>query len=347
MNLLPTDRIGRPACSCSTRSATGAAPGTVIELDGEAVPRGVRCTSSRRTRSTCARCWPWRRFAARCRASWWRIGLEPAMVEMQHRALARWPSAALAELVERARGDRLARLGHPVARRWRPRRARDESRPRGLPHRRGAPDRAPPERLLRVGVEVGDDADIEVENFRFCLEALLGAPPFAGAHASRSRHDPGPTCGSPTWRWTMAVRTIEVRERVMARNDELAAGVRAGSADAGIPAFNLVSSPGSGKTALLERTLDALGEELGIERRHAATCRPRTTPTAWPAHTDRLVQAVVTGGACHLDASQVDRTRSTRSTSPRPGCSSSRTSATWSARRAGTWARTPRSCSSR
>ena len=36
-------------------------------------------------------------------------------------------------------------------------------------------------RLRKVGVEVGQDANIEVENFRFCLEALLDAPPFAGA----------------------------------------------------------------------------------------------------------------------------------------------------------------------
>jgi hydrogenase nickel incorporation protein HypB len=46
----------------------------------------------------------------------------------------------------------------------------------------------------------------------------------------------------------MAVRRIEVRERVMARNDELAARVRERLRRAGIVAFNLVSSPGSGKT---------------------------------------------------------------------------------------------------
>lgn len=39
-------------------------------------------------------------------------------------------------------------------------------------------------RLRGVGVEVGEDANVEVENFRFCLEALLGAPPFAGAVAT-------------------------------------------------------------------------------------------------------------------------------------------------------------------
>ena len=43
----------------------------------------------------------------------------------------------------------------------------------------------------------------------------------------------------------MTVRTIEVRERVMAKNDEIAAGVRGQLAVAGVPALNLVSSPGS------------------------------------------------------------------------------------------------------
>ncbi len=102
----------------------------------------------------------------------------------------------------------------------------------------------------------------------------------------------------------MAVRTIEVRERVMARNDELAAGVRRRLADHGIVALNLVSSPGAGKTFLLERTLAEVGEELGIA---VVTGDVQTQNDAdrLARHTDRLVQAVVTQGACHLDALQV------------------------------------------
>ncbi|HTL04173.1 MAG TPA: hydrogenase/urease maturation nickel metallochaperone HypA [Gemmatimonadales bacterium] len=34
-----------------------------------------------------------------------------------------------------------------------------------------------------LGVDVGDDAGIELENFRFCLDALLLEPPFVGARA--------------------------------------------------------------------------------------------------------------------------------------------------------------------
>jgi hydrogenase nickel incorporation protein HypB len=102
----------------------------------------------------------------------------------------------------------------------------------------------------------------------------------------------------------MAVRTIYVRERVMAKNDELAAKVRRFLAAREITAFNLVSSPGSGKTLLLERTLQAVGEELGIA---VVTGDVQTQNDAdrLARHTGRLVQAVVTGGGCHLDARQI------------------------------------------
>jgi hydrogenase nickel incorporation protein HypB len=90
----------------------------------------------------------------------------------------------------------------------------------------------------------------------------------------------------------------------MAKNDEFAAQVRGRLEAAGVPAFNLVSSPGSGKTTLLERTLDALNQELTIA---VVTGDVRTQNDAdrLAARTDQLVQAVETGGACHLDARQV------------------------------------------
>ncbi|HEX9895202.1 MAG TPA: hydrogenase nickel incorporation protein HypB [Gemmatimonadales bacterium] len=90
----------------------------------------------------------------------------------------------------------------------------------------------------------------------------------------------------------------------MAKNDELAAEVRRRLAEAGTVAFNLVSSPGSGKTLLLEKTLARLGPELPMA---VVTGDVQTQNDAdrLARHTDRLVQAVVTGGACHLDSRQV------------------------------------------
>lgn len=34
--------------------------------------------------------------------------------------------------------------------------------------------------VVELGLEVGDDAGVEVDNLGFCLEVLLSAPPFAG-----------------------------------------------------------------------------------------------------------------------------------------------------------------------
>jgi hydrogenase nickel incorporation protein HypB len=103
----------------------------------------------------------------------------------------------------------------------------------------------------------------------------------------------------------MAIRTIEVRERVLARNDEIAARVRARLAAARVPTFNLVSSPGSGKTLLLERTLAQLGSELRIAI-VTGDVQTQNDADRLARHTDRLVQAVVTNGACHLDARQIE-----------------------------------------
>ncbi len=90
----------------------------------------------------------------------------------------------------------------------------------------------------------------------------------------------------------------------MERNDVLARAVRTRLEAAGLPSFNLVSSPGSGKTLLLERTLRDLGGELrmAVVTGDVQTQNDADRIARW---TDDLVQAVVTGGACHLDARQV------------------------------------------
>ena len=102
----------------------------------------------------------------------------------------------------------------------------------------------------------------------------------------------------------MAVRVIDVRERVMAQNDSIAADVRRRLEDAGVPSLNLMSSPGAGKTLLLERTLAELASSLRIAT-IVGDVQTQNDADRLARHTTRLVQAVVTGGACHLDARQV------------------------------------------
>jgi hydrogenase nickel incorporation protein HypB len=121
----------------------------------------------------------------------------------------------------------------------------------------------------------------------------------------------------------MAVRVIDVRERVMAQNDAIAEGVRHRLYEADVAAINLMSSPGAGKTLLLERTLADLGHchpersPRHPERSEGSAGEPfrfavivgdiqtQNDADRLARHTTRLVHAVVTGGACHLDARQV------------------------------------------
>lgn len=41
--------------------------------------------------------------------------------------------------------------------------------------------------VATVGVEVGDDAGVEISSLAFCLEAVLSTPPFAGARPAITR----------------------------------------------------------------------------------------------------------------------------------------------------------------
>ena len=102
----------------------------------------------------------------------------------------------------------------------------------------------------------------------------------------------------------MAVRVIEVRERVMAENDRIALQVRRRLEDADVASLNLMSSPGAGKTLLLERTLARFGDTFRIAT-VVGDVRTQNDADRLARHTTRLVQAVITGGACHLDARQV------------------------------------------
>ncbi len=99
-------------------------------------------------------------------------------------------------------------------------------------------------------------------------------------------------------------RTVDLRHAVLAKNDGLAATLRADLAQRGVTAVNLMSSPGSGKTALLERVLTRAGE-----RRLAAAALTADLATENDARrlarSGAPVKQVLTGGLCHLECDQV------------------------------------------
>jgi hydrogenase nickel incorporation protein HypB len=98
--------------------------------------------------------------------------------------------------------------------------------------------------------------------------------------------------------------TIWLRTAVLAHNDALAAALRDDLAAAGAIAVNLLSSPGSGKTALLELVLSAARERgVGVA---ALTGDLATENDARRlARTGAPVRQVTTDGLCHLEADMV------------------------------------------
>jgi hydrogenase nickel incorporation protein HypB len=73
----------------------------------------------------------------------------------------------------------------------------------------------------------------------------------------------------------MTTRIVELRRGILKKNDELAAGLRNRYTAAGVLVLNLVSSPGTGKTAFLERTLTALKARVRSTPMESATWTPR------------------------------------------------------------------------
>lgn len=99
---------------------------------------------------------------------------------------------------------------------------------------------------------------------------------------------------------------ITVEKKVLSENDKLAADIRAQLKARGIAALNFVSSPGSGKTSLLERTLGALNNELRIGL-IAGDVQTENDANRLKAAGGKMVRPIVTGGACHLDAKMISR----------------------------------------
>jgi len=99
---------------------------------------------------------------------------------------------------------------------------------------------------------------------------------------------------------------VDMKEKVLTENDRLAAGLRQRLTDHRVVALNLVSSPGSGKTSLLEKTLAALNDELRIAL-VAGDVQTENDANRLARAGGRIVRPIVTGGACHLDARMVTR----------------------------------------
>ena len=98
---------------------------------------------------------------------------------------------------------------------------------------------------------------------------------------------------------------VPLERKVLSENDRLAAELRQGFLQHGTLCVNLISSPGSGKTMLLERTLAAFEPDRRVA---VLTGDIQTDNDAQRlARYGFPVRQITTGGACHLDARMVEK----------------------------------------
>src|SRR5215216_6133622 len=99
---------------------------------------------------------------------------------------------------------------------------------------------------------------------------------------------------------------IKVVEGVLDANDTIAAVNRADLDRAGVMAVNLMSAPGAGKTALLERTVGALpGVRVGVLEGDVQGSADADRLAALHVPVTQLNTDPGFGGECHLDANMV------------------------------------------
>ena len=100
-------------------------------------------------------------------------------------------------------------------------------------------------------------------------------------------------------------RLVEVRQNVLKQNDLLARNLRRRFKEDGVKVVSMVSSPGAGKTMLLEKMLTLLRPQCRV----AALVGDLATENdaARLARSQAPVKQITTGTVCHLDAAMVDR----------------------------------------
>ena len=98
-------------------------------------------------------------------------------------------------------------------------------------------------------------------------------------------------------------RLVEVRRNVLKQNDVIARSLREQFREAGVFVVSLVSSPGSGKTTFLEKTLTLLQPQYRV----AALVGDLATETdaVRLARSKAPVKQITTGTLCHLEAAMV------------------------------------------
>lgn len=101
-------------------------------------------------------------------------------------------------------------------------------------------------------------------------------------------------------------RILQVRTRILKKNDELAREMRADFEAAGVRVVNVVSSPGAGKTALLTESLRRL-RDRGLQVAAIVGDLETDNDARRLATSGAPVRQIMTHGLCHLEADMVQR----------------------------------------
>jgi hydrogenase nickel incorporation protein HypB len=104
----------------------------------------------------------------------------------------------------------------------------------------------------------------------------------------------------------MPTRIVELRQGILKKNDELARALRQRFESAGVLVLNLVSSPGTGKTAFLQRTLAELTQR-GARAAALVGDLETDNDARRLAASGAPVRQINTHGICHLEAEMVER----------------------------------------
>jgi hydrogenase accessory protein HypB/hydrogenase nickel insertion protein HypA len=197
--------------------------------------------------------------------------------------------------------------------------------------------RHPRARPVTLGVRVGTLAGVDPEALRFCFGCLtkgtdlesLGLDIEQRSQRNKCRQcrlsfevsdyqTQCPGCGAAETDCVSGhelelvylegvgdMARVTMERKVLSENDRLAGRLREGFRRSGVLCLNLISSPGAGKTALLERTL----EGFDVSARVAVLTGDIQTDNdaVRLARFGFPVRQITTGGACHLDARMVER----------------------------------------
>lgn len=101
-------------------------------------------------------------------------------------------------------------------------------------------------------------------------------------------------------------RIIKIEKKILEKNDEIAARLKARFKERGLPVINIMSSPGAGKTSLLASTIKKLNGSLAIGIIVGDIATDHDAQILEDAGASWVIQ-INTGGRCHLEAGMIEK----------------------------------------